>query len=1045
MKKIFKISLITLLSVVGLLIITVTILIWIVFTPSKITPIVNSQLKKYIKCEAKFDNVELTFFSTFPQFGLHASNFLLANIIETSPSDTLLYVNGLTAKIDAKAFFYNNEIIINGIELNNGKINAFVDKNGNSNYDIIKEDTEDKDTSSFDFSQIDISYVDISKLDIKYIDEQSGLYTNVQNINTKLKGNYKPEKSFADLNLNANKIDFEIKDSTSIQATVLNPIFQISGDYIDKNIELKAEITSTNLTFLMDSVSYVNNVEGKINFPLLKYNLDSQKLILDKSEISINKQQFFILGDLSIQDSTGWVIDFDVETNKSLEIKKILALVPEVFSEYFKEIKLDGSAKLGANVKGIYNDSLMPIINSTIELSDGKFSYSDLPYKLSNIKGVASIFLDLNNIEKSELNIHNISLKTLNTSANVAGNIADFTGNMLLNLKINANLALEDILPIMPESMNLKMSGKAENINLSLISSLDNLINVDFNKIKVNASANLVDANIIYEDSTVIITPTADIKILTASNEKNKIFKEIMQIDIKANTLHAEMIDLFKANVNQCNMLLGFSDFMDNNSSLSISTDFNISDINFVMDTINANIYNPKGNFMMTPNKLNSTLTSYIFDLTSKSLNAKLGNDIFAVSETFIFKGDLTYDSIPTNVLKQWNPNVEVNMQKGMINTSLVDIPINIPSLKFKFADGNVNINEARLILDSSSFKLKGHVYNIFNLFDLNTLLEADLYFDSENTNINQLMDVISGFGATDSTQKAVLVEPIETGNSEPFMVPWKMNVTFRTQVKKALIGKTILENVGGTLVIKDGVMILEQMGFTCDAAKMQLTAMYRSQRKNHLFAGIDFHLIDIDIDKLINMFPDIDTMIPMLSSLKGSANFHLAGESYMKSNYDLKWSTVRGAVAIDGKNLVLLDSEIFNSISKKLLFSKKTENIIDSMSVEMTLFKKEIDIYPFILSMDKYQVITSGRYNLDNKYDAHLETLRPVRLALNVNGKNSDMKYKLTKTKYSDLYKPEKQNAAQKQTMELKKIISDALKANVKSHPALEGFEIDE
>ncbi len=183
-------------------------------------------------------------------------------------------------------------------------------------------------------------------------------------------------------------------------------------------------------------------------------------------------------------------------------------------------------------------------------------------------------------------------------------------------------------------------------------------------------------------------------------------------------------------------------------------------------------------------------------------------------------------------------------------------------------------------------------------------------------------------------------------------------------------------------------------------------------------------------------MIPDIDTIVPMLKSFEGRAEFHFAAETYMKSNYDLKMSTLRGAAAIEGKDLVLLDSETFAKIAKPLMFNRKTRNLVDSISVEATLFRNEVDLYPFVMSMDKYSAVVGGRYDLNQNYNAHIETLSPIRLALRVSGNAAnldDMNFDLVKTKYSDMYKPEKRNALQERTLALKKLISDALKANVK------------
>jgi hypothetical protein len=216
----------------------------------------------------------------------------------------------------------------------------------------------------------------------------------------------------------------------------------------------------------------------------------------------------------------------------------------------------------------------------------------------------------------------------------------------------------------------------------------------------------------------------------------------------------------------------------------------------------------------------------------------------------------------------------------------------------------------------------------------------------------------------------------------------------------------------------------------------MQLTAMYRSDRRNHLFTGINFHLLNIDIKQLIHMIPSIDTIIPMLKSFEGKAQFHLSAETYLKANYDLKLSTLRGAAAIEGKDLVLMDSETFSKIAKTLLFSRKTKNLVDSLSVEMTVYKNEVDLYPFVISMGNYSAVVAGRYDLSQNYNAHIETLSPIRLALKIRGNTSDfdnMKFDLVPTKYSNLYKPEKRNVNQEYVMSLKRLISESLKRTVK------------
>jgi hypothetical protein len=56
--------------------------------------------------------------------------------------------------------------------------------------------------------------------------------------------------------------------------------------------------------------------------------------------------------------------------------------------------------------------------------------------------------------------------------------------------------------------------------------------------------------------------------------------------------------------------------------------------------------------------------------------------------------------------------------------------------------------------------------------------------------------------------------------------------------------------------------------------------------------------------------------------------------------------------------------------------------------------------------------------------------------LGLDINGTLDDMHFKPVACKYAHLFNPEKQNVVQERTLQLKKIISESLKDNVKEQP---------
>ena len=505
--------------------------------------------------------------------------------------------------------------------------------------------------------------------------------------------------------------------------------------------------------------------------------------------------------------------------------------------------------------------------------------------------------------------------------------------------------------------------------------------------------------------------------------------------------LNADNLQL-NADINNTDLKIGLGNFLDTTKFISAVCDFDFHRLYGNMDTISFDIAKPVGSIVVLPSSKNKLNPAVKLNYNSNAIDVKLGKLLAVDTKKILVKASADYDDTESNILAQWNPVAFVDFNNGNINYSPIASKISVPEIRFKFRPNNFDIEKSRIVIDDSDFNLSGNITNLKNYMTDQGLLRANLDFVSEITNVDQLMELVNGFGSTDSVpsnqdaDQLAATDSVSKEEGDPFMVPKGVSIALNTSIKNAIFNNKLINDVKGKLTVRDGVAIVEQMGFTSDAAEMQLTGLYRSDRRNHLFCGLDFHLLKIDIKELINLIPAVDTIVPMLKSFEGKAEFHIAAETYLNAKYEPKMSTLRAAAALEGKDLVLLDNETFSTIAKYLMFSKKTKNIVDSLSVEMTVFRNEIDIYPFLISMDKWQAVLAGRHTLENNFNYHISLTDcplPVRLGLDIKGNFDDMKFKLVPCQYKALYKPEKRKPTDERILSLKKLISDALKDNVK------------
>jgi len=1063
MRKFLKILGITLGSLVGLVVVAAAVLVYVVFTPSRLTPVVQKVADPYITCDYELGKVDLTFFSTFPEFGLRADGILVVNPTEGAQSDTLLAAKKVVARIDIKKLLKEGDVCIREVALDDVRLNAFIAENGRTNFDVLAlpNDTTPKDTTSEAFIR-SISFEDMS---------------------IALKA---PEITLVDL-----------KDT-------------ISASLYDADISLSAkeknDLISGNLTASFPRLSanykgedYASDADIRLTVP---YDLDLQMEGLDSiehaalklgtSRLDLNQFHVDLAGDAQIIPTID--LDLLLQTN-SIRISELLKVVPKSIFEMPKGITADATAWLKATVKGEYNDSTMPLIDGHLRLSEGEGSIESLPYVLTNVEGDADFHLDLNDKPESYAEISGLYAETKQSNATINGRVDDLLGKMLLDLVMDVDLNIPDAQYFLPDNITAKGHAKGQ---LAAKIALDDLADVKFEKGIVSADLDLSKFDATY-DAMLISAPKGNLTfhvpntLQPAASDKKAVARR-KKIDYLNGTLTlsgltvredgslaadlgATGIDVQVSNILSDDPVI-CADVKLRTDALNASVEMKDStgrptpadvrttkpdikayveydtkddtriptlDCAFAMDrleldydTIDAHMCAPKGTAAISGGRRDRTQPRLRASLTADDVDAKMGSLAEASTGKLSLSAAAQHTNDTTNILLEWRPRLEFELEKAVAKLSALDPQVRIPACKFAYSNKDFHIDTARVELGHSDFSLSGDVKNIGPWLENKDLLTGTLNFRSANADIDELLSYINGMGSSEE-EKAEAEAAAESSGTSVFIVPKGVDVTLNTHIAKAQAFDQNLRELGGMVYIRDGVMVIEEMGFICDAARLQLTALYKTPRRNHIFAGFDYHMTNINVEELVNMIPQVDSMLPMLRSFRGAANFHLAAETYLNDKYELKTSTTRGAMSIDAKDLTLLDGEVFTKISKLLTFKKKTENKIDSISAEVALYKNELDIYPFLITCDKWMGAVGGKHNLDGTMDYNINVLNPVYLGVHVGGnlntfqKLSDLDIKLEKCVYAKDFKPVLRKDVDTQAADIRKMIKAALEKNLK------------
>lgn len=1055
-KKGWKITWIALGSLLGLVVVTVVVALWLVFTPSKLTKIVNGLVGNFITCDAKFGNVDLTLLSTFPDAGLKIEDVVIVNPgkgpeKEGVQNDTVAKIGSLTVGIDVKAFLKDNKVIVHQVVLEDATANLFIDSLGTANFDIFpkSDDTTSSETQLPEV--IDLKKIKIENLNATFLNCKDGMMSaEVAGMDMNLKGSMEQEDIVADLKLGINQLFFAQGEgqpmlTAHVKGLEMKADGKKEGEHIDadiridgKNVDLDQVDSLGNHTLKavldglllkakgngdMDSMrckldlgvekgtlnaagtEMVNATlrESKkdllgVEMPDVVIKLNKKEIWLSDSKIKLDDYALALNGQCSLAtEEHPMTMDMAVETDGSWRVKPLLDIVPERFVGFRKGMEqLDGDVAFVLNANGTLTDSTMPNIVGNIRLADGRFyAPKMLPYKINKVKGELGVDLSLDKRKESHVTIKNLKAHTQGTDVTLNGRVDDLLGDMRVDAKVKGTLPLEDVKPMLPKTMNIELEGDAD-VDVSAKFAMSQLKKQAYDKMKASGTVKFKGLQV---DLDTIHATAPDLAIalqLPATEHKGR----MADVKLKGSALKAKMGNGISAEVKNPDISVGVNNMMKEQLAAS---------------------------FKLGMGETEANVDSMIFSLVELKLD-----------------GSMRMDSLQKDVLKKFNPRLNAETRSALVFMPQLPEAVRLRDFDMSYTPELIDIREAKVTLGHSDFELYGTVDNFEEWLDNKAMLKGDLNFTSDYADVDQIMNMFSGMGSDPDTLEAQRKEDAVPAEANPFIVPKNVNVTLHTHIKRSIAFGNDLHDVAGALTVKDGRVVLDQMGFVCKAATMQLTALYKSDRPGHLFTALDFHLLDIQIDELLDMIPAVDTLVPMLSAFNGNANFHLAAETYLDARYQPKLPTLKGAAAITGENLVVMDNKDIATIAKLMRFKswkdKDNKIKVDSLSVEMVAMDDghgcEVEIFPFLLNVGSYQVCISGLQGVDKSCNYHLELLKNPLLAkvgVDVKGSIVSPKISLGKVIYADLFRPKKQGVAEKRALEVKRKVREALEANVR------------
>lgn len=1082
MTKPKKIILIVILTIVGLAFLlpvaAFCILRWIVFTPERLTPIVVEQANAYLSdARLKCDAVELTYFETYPYFGVKLVNGSLINLpsspIEThdsipaeelqSPCDTLVSFKRTIVAINPTYILNSKRIAIELFFIDTPRFYGYVNPLGKANWEVYQAST-DTTTQTADTTHVALPPIDLKKVRIKdgrmvYNDRQQDVYAEVDGFFLNMRG------SFSNQN-------------------------QKNG--------LKMETGSSSILFDSPSYTLSNHLKLEFRSDLVWTHL-MREITLKGAELKINDLPFKARG-LFARGENGQPGQIDMAFNLDIQdLNEILKFVPDVYFKNKKQITTTGSILLEGKIKGAVGDSLVPSLDLRCLVDNGSYHIKGIQQGIDSLRVDVNLAFNGSHPDSSFVKVNELIVKGRNIAWDVKGSAYNLFKNPAIQARVKGNANLTQLAKDFLNPDTIALEGE---IDADLVArfTINDLLDSKLNQIKAGGRLTI--------DRLKAVSPAFGLNAYIAGmrlvaggvNRESRYMEtnELLTSNLRIDTLNVRFKDQINSRISRLNLRVNTTQNMDTAAVVPVTTQLSINqllsrlpDSTWVVlknTTLEGGIKasasdkrTPTAGFrlrmdtlkyFLIPARTGAVLAGSQFTIEALPLHDAVKQRLEQMSRERrralirrMAVARQNRDSVnvaevdtsgSSRLLRRWEARGQVRFDRLRLFSRYFPLPIHMDGTSVSFSTNQVTLKNAHLHLGKSDLLLNGNLSQLRSAFMRGGKLRGQLSVQSDLIDCNQLLLAMNrgsrfakenAGSATSFNEDSLAVleqENMEIAagdtlrtdtTTQLLIIPKFLDLSLETNAKEIKFNDLDLNHVVGKVVVRDQALNLSELNMGSNIGNGNLTMVYSTPNEIRAAIGLELGLNQILVNKLIDLIPSIDSMVPMLRSFEGVLDCQITATCQTDSSMSILIPTLSASCSLRGENMVLLDGETFAEISKTLMFKNKKRNLIDSIAVDLAIQNNKLEIFPFLINMDRYRVAVGGTHNMDMTFDYHISVLKspvPFKLGIDITGNLDDFKFRIVRCRYKDIMEPVRQAELDSTRRNIREMIRNEIRRQI-------------
>ncbi|UKN00382.1 AsmA-like C-terminal region-containing protein [Paracrocinitomix mangrovi] len=348
------------------------------------------ELNDRLTTDVEVQDIQLSFFHDFPNASVEFKKVFIADAFpEIESDDTLFYAEKMFFNFNLMDF-YSGDYQVRRINVYDGCLYLKTAKDGQANFNIIKDREETQEESKFEFM-----------LELLKVENFKFRYKNLA------------ARQFYDLDIHKG-------------------LFQ--GDFSDDQYKVIAETEMKIERVKSNSFNLITDKESNLNLEL-DVNTIAKSYTFKKGDLLVEKMPFHLTG---IIDSTS--IDLELSGNE-IELADLANSLVDEKMEKVKSYESEGIISFNSKIHGPLSAIQMPAIEAEFNIKNGKISEPESKLTITDVY-FEGHYQNAQEGRKEEMKLENVQLRLLDSYFKGRATISDFE-EPTLNTAMEGDLRLD--------------------------------------------------------------------------------------------------------------------------------------------------------------------------------------------------------------------------------------------------------------------------------------------------------------------------------------------------------------------------------------------------------------------------------------------------------------------------------------------------------------------------------------------------------------------------------------------------------------------------